>query len=75
MVAYKISDVNPNELASPIKDIEMKMPSEIKMYDNATISVVEKLMRDISISMPEMMAADMVELADYLISQGWGKHE
>lgn len=40
-----------------------------------TLFDAESLMRDISNSMPEMMAADMVELADYLIAQGWGKHE
>lgn len=63
IIAYKVADIKSDE-----------KPAIIETY-NPSSTILCDLMRDISTSMPEMMAADMVELADYLIAQGWGKHE
>lgn len=62
VIAYKFAETRPDEMTV----ITESSPSSPILCD---------LMRDISNSMPEMMAADMIELADYLIAQGWGKHE
>lgn len=63
IIAYKIAYVKPNEQSSII---DLTSPSSPIICD---------LMRDITKTVPEMMAADVIELADYLIAQGWGKHE
>lgn len=70
---WSIDDCDDDIIAYKVVEIENTQIEVAK--GEVTIFDAESLMRDISKSMPEMMAADMVELADYLIAQGWGKHE